>query len=42
MRLNSYSAADGTNAEIVAKADPTKSDDEKLIIILTLQHLARN
>lgn len=27
--LNSYSAADGTNAEIVAKADPTKSDDEK-------------
>jgi len=27
--LNSYAAADGTNAEIVAKADPTKSDDEK-------------
>ena len=27
--LNTYLAADGTNAEIVAKADPTKSDDEK-------------
>ena len=27
--LNSYAAADGTNAEIVAKADPAKSDDEK-------------
>ena len=27
--LNSYAAADGTNAEIVAKADPSKSDDEK-------------
>ena len=27
--LNTYLAADGTNAEIVAKADPSKSDDEK-------------
>ena len=27
--LNSYAAADGTNAEIVAKADSSKSDDEK-------------
>jgi len=27
--LNSYSAASGTNAEIVATADPSKSDDEK-------------
>ena len=27
--LNTYSAASGTNAEIVATADPSKSDDEK-------------
>ena len=27
--LDTYAMADGTNAEIVAKADPSKSDDEK-------------